>query len=542
VPAVTEVTDFESDLTAIAAQIVALSNQTTDIQNKINNGSSGLDALKVEQDQIRGDIAYADSLILAVKSKTDLIPAQPATQGDVAIATNAALSRPDLISIQGALNTLRTQLMGPDARNLTQVYDNQPDLSAVAKTSDPRFAFLDAPISSRSTLTAAQVWSFVTRTLTSETLSNADVELIWGYLTSEATTPGTMGYRIATFLDAAVSTRATYAQVQALMSGVAQELTVEGVYDRIDVLEASIDVLLAAIQTVINAIKIKTDNLPNSPASEINATSNYSNIQMALAALSSLITAIKAKTDPLPINVASAAQVTAIPTNPLLTGDARLTNLDAKISTRATPADITGFATPADIAAAKNAILFELADTEAMIAALPDTAALVAPLATTTQLLSVQSMVIAALPPPAPTAAMIWTYPTRTLTAAGTIAEKSDLIPLAKTADLASIPLIHQYLNRMSTVFNTAGGFHELIAWAEKDGQVILGSGDCHVTVKDSFGAVVWDRFLAIPNADGVFRFQNAIVALADRNYYVVITVVVESISRISTGSYITVG
>jgi hypothetical protein len=76
---------------------------------------------------------------------------------------------------------------------------------------------LDADVSSRSTLDAAGVWSSGTRTLTAfgfaVDLSGAAVAAVWDRATSALTTVGSVGKRVADFVDAAVSSRATPAAV-----------------------------------------------------------------------------------------------------------------------------------------------------------------------------------------------------------------------------------------------------------------------------------------------------------------------------------------
>lgn len=69
---------------------------------------------------------------------------------------------------------------------------------------------LDVAVSTRSTLTAADVWAAATRSLTDKagfSLSAAGVQAIWDALTSALTTVGSVGKRIADNLDATVSSR-----------------------------------------------------------------------------------------------------------------------------------------------------------------------------------------------------------------------------------------------------------------------------------------------------------------------------------------------
>ena len=59
--------------------------------------------------------------------------------------------------------------------------------------------------------------------------------------------------------------------------------------------------------------------------------------------------AIRAKTNKIPDNPATQEAVQAIPINPVLATDPRLSRLDVNVSTRATPADFAGYATTLDV-------------------------------------------------------------------------------------------------------------------------------------------------------------------------------------------------
>jgi hypothetical protein len=72
---------------------------------------------------------------------------------------------------------------------------------------------------------------------------------------------------------------------------------------------------LVSLQTDVTAVKAKTDNLPAAPAAVGSAMTLTSDYDAAKSA-------------------ASQASVNAIPTNPVLTSDSRLSNLDAAVSTR----------------------------------------------------------------------------------------------------------------------------------------------------------------------------------------------------------------
>lgn len=99
-----------------------------------------------------------------------------------------------------------------------------------------------------------------------------------------------------------------------------------------------------------------------------------------------------------------------------------------------------------------------------------------------------------------------------------------------------------RYENRMTTVFNTTTGEHEVLCWADKDGQRRLTVEDCTIIVKTSAGAVAYTDFSATANTDGVFRFNRVFPAAADSNYYVIISIKVDGEIRTSYQSFFTLG
>lgn len=96
------------------------------------------------------------------------------------------------------------------------------------------------------------------------------------------------------------------------------------------------------------------------------------------------------------------------------------------------------------------------------------------------------------------------------------------------------------YVNRISTTVKTNGD-QELITWAERDGQSVVGTS-CTVTIKDSAGVTKWTANLSTPNSDGVFKFTNPLVAAVNSNYYIVISITVDGAVRTSQQPFFTVG
>jgi hypothetical protein len=462
------------------------------------------------------------------------------------------LTRPDINAIQTRLDLLRANLKGVDNRDLTQVYDRW-DISGVAMTADPRFANLDAAVSSRSTLTATQVWAHATRDLTYYGLSPAAISQIWSYLASGATTVGSIGKRIADFLDVAISTRATAVQVSAALAGVAQESTLlaaqGALTTEINTNELKINTIVADTAT----IKAKTNNLPSDPASASGITAATNTIAASLANVDLKISGVKTKTDNLPPDPAKETSVLARPINPVLTTDPRLSRLDVPVSSRGTlsAADLVPIAKTSDVTSAKNAVIAEINVNEVKIDSLGSlstaikakTDTIPATPVTDPDLAATQATLLAAIAGipggGGLTASDVWSYPTRELTTDPStfgpdisgLAEKTDLGGLADT----------QYSSKMSTAFNDLTGEQEVLVWAEKDGGVVSGS-NCTATVKTSTGVTMWTQTLASPGPNGVFRFMNSLTAAVDANYYIEISMVVDAVARISRHAFVTVG
>lgn len=126
---------------------------------------------------------------------------------------------------------------------------------------DSRIANLDAAVSSRSTLTAQQVWEYTARTLTSfGTLVSDIASAVWGAATR---TLSAFGFTVNTASDANVT-----------------------------------------------AIKAKTDNLPADPASDTQVNTRLSASSYTAPDNASIV-AIKAKTDQLTFTVANRVDATA---------------------------------------------------------------------------------------------------------------------------------------------------------------------------------------------------------------------------------------
>lgn len=235
---------------------------------------------------------------------------------------------------------------------------------------------------------ANDVWAVATRTITGGTvttnndktgysLSSAGIQAIWDALTSALTTAGSVGKRIADNLDAAVSSRSTYA-------GGAVASVTGNVGGNVVGSVGSVTAAVTLADGAITAAKIATDAIT---AAKV-AADAVAEIQSGLATASALSTvagyidtevaAIKAKTDNLPSDPADASDVasaisaaqTAI-TNAI----AALNNLSQAQAQSAAAAAIVDYDPPTK--AELDSAVAPLA-TQASVDALPTTAAIAA--------------------------------------------------------------------------------------------------------------------------------------------------------------------
>jgi len=553
IPALTEITEFESDLNAIQAAIASLDVKVTATGSEITNPSYGLQAIRNGEGTILNAISAQNVTLGQIKTRTDLIPTNIATVSDINDVLMQLAEKPALDDIIAELNLVRDSIKGPDGRNLTQVY-NKIDFAGLMQTSDPRLDYLDVAVSSRSTLKAADVWSYGTRTLTDFYLNNTSVKAIWDYLCSQANVPGSIGKRISDMLDVAVSTRATEAAVLSALEGVAQEATLLNSTN--DILNSLLDCKskLNNITAKVLLIKAKTDNLPSDPASQGTLETAAGQIRDDIAVVDAEVGQIKAKTDLIPVDPARQGTLLLIPTNPLRIDDPRLVNLDAKISTRSTlsVADLALLARKSDVLAAEGAILSDNASQTYLISTIGSTVAHInthtdrIPLdpATLTAISQAETAILDAIAHitsgGSVDAAEVWSYVHRTLTQDPSTFGP-DISNLATKTDVQNAA-VHQYVNRMTTTFNPGSALQEVLVWAEKDGARIATTSSCNIIVKDSLGVVKWSQSSSTPTADGMFRFINPIVISSDANYYIIMSIVVDGSTRVTQQAFITVG
>jgi hypothetical protein len=542
IPAVTEITEYQSDLEAIQLQLNDVDTKVTINKNMLENPVYGLQAITNDIDAVDVHVADVANQVTGVSAQVTALPTLLATKTDVTDIINTVLTRSTLVDIQAALELVRQQIMGPDNRNNTNVYD-KIDFTGVMQTSDPRLNYLDAAISSRGTLTAAQVWIYATRTLTNITIPIAEFKKVWDVLTSQMIVPSSIGEYILHMLDTNVSSRATFVQVQSLLSGVAQESSVQSAIARINQDITNGQICCSTLTNLLTAVKAKTDHIPANPATEQNIDSAETDIENLINNLELIINSIKTYTDRIPVDPAHESTVSGIPHNTLLANDSRLAYLDAFISSRATAVDISSLATHSDVSSSTASIIHEVNANETKIDALQLTVNQKPnqlyfdnkffPLATEAHLSQVRNDILNAIPSGTLTAAQVWEYVTRSLTT-----PFPDISNLATKEDV----VYHSYSSKFSTTYRAATSDQELIVWGEKDGQRVSSSSNCSVNIKSSDGASLWNASVSAPNTDGVYRFIHNISAGVDQNFYIVITMSIDSVVRTTQQAFFTVG
>lgn len=97
------------------------------------------------------------------------------------------------------------------------------------------------------------------------------------------------------------------------------------------------------------------------------------------------------------------------------------------------------------------------------------------------------------------------------------------------------------YVNRMSTSFDTLSSQQGITVWAEKNGMYAPGT-NCSISVYNDLATVIWSASSPTPMADGVFKFVNAFAPLADGSYYVEITITVDGQPRTNKQPFVAVG
>lgn len=299
---------------------------TTQLPGAYGAGSAG----KIIGDNINAPIATVDTVVDAIKAKTDNLPADPA-----------------------------------DASDLAALIDALPTAAEVATS----------------------VWAAGTRTLTS---FGTLVQDIWDKATSALTVAGSIGKLLVDNINATISSRLatagytappTVGQVadqvwdEALAGHLAAGSTGEalnaagaagdpwttqlpgayGAGSAGKIVGDNINAPIATVDTVVDAIKAKTDNLPSDPADASVVAGLISAVETKVDTVDTVVDAVKAKTDNLP---ASPAAVGSAMT--LAAGQAVQLNAQGKVDVNAEVLDVLNvdtFAEPGQGAPAATASL-----------------------------------------------------------------------------------------------------------------------------------------------------------------------------------------
>jgi len=100
-----------------------------------------------------------------------------------------------------------------------------------------------------------------------------------------------------------------------------------------------------------------------------------------------------------------------------------------------------------------------------------------------------------------------------------------------------------QYTCRMSTSFNPVSGAQEMLTWIEKDGILVEDPESCTVTVYNADGDEMWTDTTTDITSEGVFQFDHeAAIFSSDSNYYVIIDIDVNSVTKRTLQPFITMG
>lgn len=304
---------------------------------------------------------------------------------------------------------------------------------------------------------------------------------------------------------------------------------------------------IAEVEAQTDAIEVKTAPLPTDPASQ-----SATNIQIGLAvaaatAANVTATAIKAKTDNLPADPASQTAVNARPTNPLLDNDSRLATLDATISSRATPGNLSTLATTAQLSASQTAIQTDIAGVSTALATKPSTAQLaaaVAPLALQATLLSVGG-IAASIQADALTADDVWTYSIRALTVPVDVT--LDTSGLATSVQVtaakdATVAALNQWTPVITAAIYTPTDEIEVLAWLNKNGQRSTSASNSTIWVYDGDNNLA---FTSGPDTSdtpqGVFRFTRAnasTVLTSGKTYTVKVEITQDSVTYTGNQSF----
>ncbi len=546
---VSETVIFDSDLAALENKIDVI-DANVDQVNVHLTGGDGLSVINTKLTNIVNEINQNELILGQIKIKTDLIISNPATTADTDVLGLKIDAVPTLIDIQNRLDTQSDYIKGPDNRNLTEVYDNERGTDNALLATDPRLNFLDAAISSRSDFTVSDVWSYATRTLTDATpLSNAEIAKIWDYMVVNITTSGSIGQYILDMLDAPVTSRSTLtlAQLTYALGPLALEASVSTVLSSVINENNENQILTQNVLALLALIKPQTDKIVNDGAIQTSLINEINENQALIEGLELLSQTIKAKTDLLHGDLAFQSSVLSIPTNPLLSNDGRLDNLyllprlDVNVSTRAEsfPND---YAKAVELENVKDNIIAEIDINEVKIDDISTYAEMDSKLVRLDNILvelgNIKGIGFDTLlhslvkikdgqagtgPGGTITAQDVWEYTQRTLTEHPDFAT-TDQLNIVENTILSALP---EYRCWMTTTFINQSDVQEVLCWLNKDGQTLVGA-NARIVVSDGTNDL-WSGSDLTPDSRGVFKINqnniSDIINIADRNFIISITI-----------------
>ena len=567
IPRVSEIADGENDIATILNRVEYFGNITTE-NRSILLGSDGLTVLHTEILANRADIGLVHTDLTQIKSQTDLIVTNPATSSELTLISNKIDILPSIVDIESELNTQTAQIKGNDSKDLTQVYDNERGTDGALLTTDPRLAFLDAAISSRTDMTVSEIWTYHTRELTnSAPLSSTEIAKIWDYLVSNIGTAGSMGEYILDMLDEKNSARGiTLAEAMVIAAPLAIEATSQQILGRVSDESNENEVILNSIKTTVELIKPKTDLIVMGAALESSIVQHDADVNNILLGLEALANDIKERTGNLPNDPATESSVSIIPTNPLLSNDPRVTllsslvNLDEPISSRATVADLpTDYATSVEVAIISSDINNSEATILSHLAEKPDVAFFATTQISVEHIKSQVDLAMAGFilgddlhsirdwqlsqAGTQLTSQQIWEYSSRELTQALDFSTVADLD--AQSEQIES--RISNYFCRMTTTFNINLDQQVVLCWLDINGVMQLNVDSARVIVHDESGNEIWAQDSTELTLPGVIKFTqgniSSLIASSARNYIMkVIIHTVEGPQYTSTQPFFTVG
>jgi hypothetical protein len=547
----------ESTLIAMNSTLVNIDNDTTLLESRLTaTRAANLDKLDVNV-STRATQASVDNLSTIVAKDATVAKAAQLAALDAKIGTPVTTVSGDIAAIKTtvdavstAVNTSGVMVKPSEKADIAdRVWDETLSDHLVAGTTGAKLDYLD---NSTAVLTPADlsaiadsVWDESLVGHTSSGSAGANQNLIDEIANDTAALETRITAARATNLDnldVAVSTReseasaatrssANFIEHNQTQTDIANlQLTTNSISTKIGSPITSLSGDIASVKADTTAIKSKTNNLPSDPASQSAVDSRFNTVDATTVATLNNTTLIKVKTDNLPADPASESSVVAIPTNPVLVTDPRLSRLDVNVSTRATPADLANLATKNDILLTEAAIIGGIDIVDAKVDQLPTNAELTAALAPIAKEITLQQVkaIVEAIQIAQLTAEQVWTYVTRSLTEP--VTTDLDLAPLAKSTEVNAakaeiLDAIPKHDIDMTTAINPDTDEIEVQVWMDLDNATIEDPFNASISVFDGLGALIFSSPVSTDHTpQGVFRFirGNASALLSRNKTYVV--------------------